>query len=252
MTSPVSEHDLHAYVDGLLEPKRQQHVKQWLDEHPDEAKKVEAYRQLNQELLLSYPLPEDNFELPQPAIKSRPVWLQAAIVAGFTLFGGISGWWLNQQINQQPHLIAQNLQQTLVLPARVSHQVYTPEVLHPVEVKHEQQKHLVGWLSKRLGQQIKAPNLTEQGFSLLGGRLLPASDGPAAQFMYESATGKRLTLYVRRSSEPQIETAFRRFSNDGLNSFYWVDNGLGYALTGDMDEKQLVKSANSVYHQLGF
>jgi anti-sigma factor RsiW len=263
MTS-VSEHELHAYVDGLLDPVRQQQVKFWLSEHPDQAQKVAAYQRLNQELLQSYPLPNSSFQMPrtphQHVLASRSVWLQAAAIAGFTLFGAMSGWFLNQHwmssTDGMPHDIAleqaMDLQQNLVLPARVSHRVYTPEVLHPVEVKQEQQQHLLGWLSKRLGQPLKAPDLTVQGFSLLGGRLLPANNGPAAQLMYENAQGKRLTLYVREASEPQVETAFQRFNSEGLSSFYWIDNGLGYALSGDLDEQQLMQSATAVYHQLSF
>jgi anti-sigma factor RsiW len=80
--------------------------------------------------------------------------------------------------------------------AVVAHVVFSPEVRHPVEVTAAQQDHLVQWLSKRLGRPLKVPDLTGQGYELVGGRLLSGGQGPRAQFMYQNPKGERLTLYV--------------------------------------------------------
>lgn len=138
------------------------------------------------------------------------------------------------------------------LPIRAAraHLVYSPEVRHPVEVDAKEQDHLVKWLSKRLGLPLKLPLLSNEGFELLGGRLLPGIDGPVAQFMYQDATGKRLTLYVTRPHKGDEITAFR-FAQDGrVSVFYWIDHDCGYALSGEVDKPQLARVANSVYRQL--
>ena len=57
--------------------------------------------------------------------------------------------------------------------AAIAHVVYSPEVRHPVEVAANEEAHLVRWLSKRLGIQLKVPHLGALGYSLVGGRLLP-------------------------------------------------------------------------------
>jgi anti-sigma factor RsiW len=47
-------------------------------------------------------------------------------------------------------------------------------------------------LLKRLGTAIRAPHLSEQGFSLVGGRLLPGAPDertPVAQFISQDAKG---------------------------------------------------------------
>ncbi|MDX1606139.1 MAG: anti-sigma factor, partial [Candidatus Competibacterales bacterium] len=134
--------------------------------------------------------------------------------------------------------------------ALLAHTVYTPEVRHPVEVPASQQQHLVTWLSKRLDAEIRAPALEMLGFELLGGRLLSAAGGPAAQFMYQDGGGRRLTLFVRRTAGS--DTAFRYLQRDGLNAFYWTDRDLGYALIGDLDKAALTQVAHAVYNQLGF
>ena len=38
------------------------------------------------------------------------------------------------------------------------------------------------------------PRLSGLGFALVGGRLLSAPDGPAAQFMYEDTDRRRITV----------------------------------------------------------
>jgi anti-sigma factor RsiW len=132
----------------------------------------------------------------------------------------------------------------------VAHVVYTPEVRHPVEVGAEQEAHLAAWLSKRLGVSVRVPHLSEAGYELVGGRLLPGSSGPAAQFMYQDGRGQRLTLYVRTDGGGSRETAFRYARENNIGVFYWIDGPLGYALSGDLEKPELLKVAQAVYHQL--
>ena len=133
--------------------------------------------------------------------------------------------------------------------AMVAHATYSPEVRHPVEVGADQEAHLVAWLSKRLGTELRVPRLASQGWSLVGGRLLPGDGGPAAMFMYENGNGQRLTLYVRRDPRSR-DTAFRFAQAQGVSSFYWIDHGLGYALSGEIARPQLQAVADVVYGQL--
>ena len=41
---PITEDDLHAYADQLLEPERRAQVAAYLEAHPDVAKRVAAFR----------------------------------------------------------------------------------------------------------------------------------------------------------------------------------------------------------------
>jgi anti-sigma factor RsiW len=139
---------------------------------------------------------------------------------------------------------------TFPMRAARAHAVYAPEVRHAVEVDASQQDHLVKWLSKRLGVPLKVPVLGAEGFELLGGRLLPGPEGPVAQFMYQDAGGKRLTLYVSRPNRADSLTAFR-FAQDGpVSVFYWIDRECGYALSGELDRPTLTRVATAVYRQL--
>jgi anti-sigma factor RsiW len=130
-----------------------------------------------------------------------------------------------------------------------AHSVYVPEVRHPVEVGAAEEGHLVQWLTKRIGAQVRAPALSGLGWKLVGGRLLPDRGLPAAQFMYEDATGRRLTLYMRKETGLN-NTAFQFAERDGFGAFYWVDRPLAYAIAGRLGREELTSIANAVYAQL--
>jgi len=186
--------------------------------------------------------------IPARMYLKRPVWLDYARAAVLVTVGVAIGLALPML---KPAPAGPSAAQTpLPIRAARAHLVYSPEVRHPVEVDAKDQDHLVKWLSKRLGVPLKVPLLSNEGFELLGGRLLPGIDGPVAQFMYQDPTGKRLTLYVTRPHKGDEVTAFR-FAQDGpVSVFYWIDHDCGYALSGELDKPQLARVANSVYRQL--
>ena len=246
----VSEDELQAYADGQLAPSRHEEVAAWLASHPAEAGRVEDWRRQNAALhaLFDPVLEEPVLQLlarPQPAFwKMQPLLRYAAVVAWLAI-GGTLGWFVHSVQDARPAAAM-----AFVRQAAVAHVVYTPEVRHPVEVGAEQEAHLSAWLSKRLGVSVRAPHLSETGYELVGGRLLPGSSGPAAQFMYQDGRGQRLTLYLRTDGDGSQETAFRYARENNIGVFYWIDGSLGYALSGDLDKPELLKVAQAVYHQL--
>ena len=248
-SATIVEEDLHAYVDGLLPETRRAEVESFLAANPKEAERVRAYQKQKEALralfdpILDEPIPP---ELLHPQRRwSWPVLRYAAIVAWITL-GGALGWALrgadSRKPDEQPNGFARQ--------AAIAHAVYSPEVRHPVEVGRDQEDHLVAWLSKRVGAPLKPPHLSQLGFELVGGRLLPGNRGPVAQFMYQDEKGQRLTLYVRIDPGTKRETAFRYTHEGNVGVFYWLDGPFGYALSGEMKKEELLQIANAIYHQL--
>jgi anti-sigma factor RsiW len=244
--TPVTEAELHAYVDGQLDGARRAAVEAYLAANPTEAERARAYARQNEQLhalfdsTLDEPVPD---ALRRPPVRRTASPLRYAALLAVTIMGGILGWVLR---GEQPLTITADLPQQ----AALAHLVYAPEIQHPVEVSAHEEAHLVSWLSKRLGAPVHAPQLTEAGYELVGGRLLPGTDGPAAQFMYQDVRGNRLTLYVRTTSDGNRETAFRYAKEDKVGVFYWVDGPFGYALSGEIERAQLLRVAESVYHEL--
>lgn len=190
------------------------------------------------------PLP-DRLLAPIRAARVRPsppsvLWRIAAAVA--LLAVGFGAGWTGARLLPGPS------QPMLAQAAMASYATYAVEAKHPVEVAASDQAHLVQWLSKRLGAPIRPPDLASEGFTLIGGRLLPGDATPAALLMYEDDLGRRLALYITRSDASERELAFAE--QPGGQAFWWVEDGLGCALAADLPRETLRKLAIAAYHGL--
>ncbi|NPT62527.1 anti-sigma factor family protein [Paraburkholderia elongata] len=164
--------------------------------------------------------------------RRTPWWRQTGSVASCMAMGAALGsapGWVLATFAADPPVFA--------MRADIAYAVYAPEQGHPVEFAAAERDQLVNWLSWRLDRRLSVPSLREYGYSLIGGRLLPGESGPAAQFMYQSTAGARLTMYV--AAVPKDTTAFRLFRDGNRSTFYWGSQGMGCALTGQVSKAQL-------------
>lgn len=251
---------LHAYADDRLSPERRAEVEAVLLRDAETARRVEAWMD-EAEALRAHAAAELDEPVParlravfapySPWQRWRRIALRAAAVLVLVIGAGGAGWWGRGALAPEPAVVTA---QPLGREATRAHLVYSAEVRHPVEVTAAEEQHLVAWLSKRLGTQLKVPALGAHGFNLIGGRLLPAAsrgieNDVAAQFMYENRRGDRLTLYVRCGEKHQ-DSAFRFAQNGDVGGFYWTDGGYGYALAGRMEREALLPLARAVYEQI--
>jgi len=251
----ISEAELQGWTDGRLDESRRAALEAWFAAHPEEAERAASYRSLNEQLrtrfdpVLEEPVPPRL----QRAAQRGPRLRTFAVAAGWVVLGiavgTVAGWQLHAL--QTPAPVAKAERPVIARRAALAHATYSPEVRHPVEVGADQEQHLVAWLSKRLGGDVRAPKLDALGMALVGGRLLPRDPGPVAQFMYQNAQGRRVTLYVRTEGPDHRETAFRFAQESNVRVFYWIDRNFGYALSSaDMEREELLNLANVVYRQL--
>lgn len=264
------EADLHAYVDGRLDTAARAAVQSRLDADPLAAQTAAAWARQKEDLralhagVLDEPVPASLLHAAQQLDRrssrlgqwQRWGGMAAALMLSFGIGWASHGAWQVRQEGTGVPVAKARSAPEFARQAVLAHSVYMPEVRHPVEVEAAQQEHLVQWLSKRLNRPLKVPNLSEMGYQLVGGRLLPGEKGARAQFMYQAAAGDRITLYVGALDDggargPNAETAFRFTGGEGqVASFYWVDQGFGYALAGKLPRQRLLVLAESVYKQL--
>ena len=249
----VSEQELHAYVDDQLGGSRHDRVAAAVASDPELARRAHAFRSLGEAMHASYdpvldePVPSHMLQ----AVMDRrpaPLFRLAAAVAWMTVGGIVGGVLVSQRELEQTTGAA--TVRPLPQEAAYAHAVYVPEVRHPVEVKADEREHLNTWLSKRLAHTIVAPDVRNVGYQLIGGRLLPDSGRPAAQFMYEDEHGVRITLYIRGSGETARGTSLRHAENSGIGVVYWVDGQLAYALAGGTKKAELEHAAEAMYRAL--
>lgn len=248
----ISEAELHAFVDGELTAEERVEIEAMLAATPELALAREL-RDLNEALRQRYagrleePIPPAmQKSLVRLASNRRSLVRRLARLAAAVLVvcaAGAAGY-LARGLLADPR----GPETAFVTTALGAHTVFVPEVRHPVEVKADE-AHLVRWLAKRIGADVRAPSLGSLGWRLMGGRLLPDQGLPAAQFMYEDASGRRLTLYVRKETGLN-NTSFRFYERDGFGSFYWIDRPLAYALSGRLSRGELMELADAVYAQL--
>ena len=252
---PIGDEDIHAYVDGALEPARRVEVEAWLAENPDAAARAAFYARTNEALhqrfdhILSEPVPE---EMSKPRRWFPAISLRAAALAASWLVVGLGGGWFAHQVLTPPKVVERVVAMPMPQLAAVAHSAYASEVRHPVEVGADEEEHLVRWLTNRMGKPVKAPRLEPLGYRLMGGRLLPGGEGGVAcQFMYENGSGQRITLYIRTPNKDQQETAFRFATEpNGLGVFYWIDRNLAYAISASLPKEELRRLAREIYEQL--
>lgn len=236
---------LHAFVDGQLCDTEMALVEAYLAENPDRADEVAEWAAQNDAIRALFPAPDRPIDLPdasQVANVNRAPW--PAIAASVAILAvGIALGWAGRGIAPQNTEIQVA---GLVNEAIAAHAVFTADPHRPVEIKADEEDLLIRWLSNRVGVQLSTPDLSSNGFELVGGRLLSATEGPAAQFMYENAAGTRITLFAVRSNSGRM--AKFEFESDGkTNSFYWQDERLRYAIIGDLPRDDLSKLAIQVY-----
>lgn len=246
---PVTEDELHAFVDDELPAERRADVEAWLATHPDDAERVRSWRSMADLLHARYdavaeePVPQ-RLELERLTRQSQSrSWLYGAVAAALVAFvaGGSVGWLARGASASSPGF------QSFALDAMDAHRTYVVEVRHPVEVAGDERAHLQQWLSKRVGYSIKAPDLDASGLKLVGGRLLPGPDAPAAFFMYENASGERFTLYTSRADTDATQMRYTARTNCG--AMFWADKGVGYVVSGPTDKERLNTVARAIYDQ---
>ena len=232
-------------------------IEAFLASHPEKAAEIAHWRRQNTGLATLFgpagaePVPArlNPNRIAAGIARERSGWVRMAAAAMVLLaLGGSVGWagrdWFNP---------AEPVSGLLIDSAIAAHGLYVKESRHAVEVAAVDKGHLVTWLSNRLNRQIDAPDLTGQGFNLVGGRLLPpeayAKAGPAAQLMYENAAANRVTVYITAGLNDHGR-AFDNENENGFDAFYWANDSITCTVVGDLPKAEMQLVANRVYQQL--
>lgn len=256
---PISEADLHGYLDGELSVERRAEVEAYLTTHPEQAARVAEYHNLTLTLHRLF----DTEETPgNPKIEAqteelmralrrrrtarRLVGVAAAVVILATGTGLATG--VHDRFRQ-----AEDRFLAFTRQATNAHLLFAggvPAQNEPATVEEEDTT-VVSWLSQRLtGVPVRTPNLSALGYDLAIERILPSADGPAAQLMYRNGKGgDPVTLFIGKSRDKR-QNAFTYVQNDDLSIFYWQEGPFAYSLAGNLDKFELLALAEEVNVQL--
>jgi anti-sigma factor RsiW len=255
VTPPISEDDLHAYVDGQLEASRQPAVERYLEENPEAAHRVSAYQTQREAIRMAFkvdvagtiPLQLTLTHIVARRNRNSRMLIAASVVLALGI--GLGGGWL-LHTPQDPGQ-AQQAMKRLEQEALTSHAVYSVDIRHPIEVPGTEEPHLRQWLSNRLNQTVVVPDLSALGYHLIGGRLLATEGGKAAALlMYDDTEHHRISLLLRPMA-PALRVSEVLIGKDGVNGHAWIKNGLGVAVVASMPEDEISSLAARIGTDLG-
>lgn len=253
--SLITRDTLMAFVDGQLDPAQIPAVQAYLAANPDAAAELALMQRQTQALQSLFdPVAAE----PVPArLRARRIaaeqiqhrgrtwrWAAAAVVL---LALGLGAGWFARPVFDAPSASA-----TLIADAVNAHTVFVAENRHAVEVGGDDSAHLSSWLSNRLDTNLGMPDLSAQGFVLVGGRLLPGEPelgGRAAQLMYENTSQQRVTVYVT-AALPDRQQVTQLASVDNTEAFYWANARITCTVVGTLPVDQMQAVSQAVYVQL--
>lgn len=256
MNMHLSDEQLCAYLDNELDATGRAAVERALAQDPAVRARLSSWSSQTEDLRaaldagLDEPLPAGLLRIasapPQEAAPAKLAartawrdvlagWLPSPRFAGALAVAVLVGVFVGKDLLPRLDTNGQ-----LVRLASVAHHVYSPDKRQPVEVKSEDPT-LTSWISKRLGKKVFAPQVG--GFRFMGGRLLAGAEEPAGQFMYEDASGKRLTVFVRTEGAQNRNTAPECDTYRGISVCYWYAGDVAYALAGELPSSTLASLA---------
>ncbi len=251
---PISEEDLHAYVDGLLNAERQRSVEAYLETHPDVMARIRGWQTTRE--MLQRTLGAAAEEPVPPALniahlaaarrrrRMAPMRVAAALVLGFGL-GAAGGW-----MARGPSVAASSGVAALAMQAADAQRAFAGDHVHPVEFRAAELPDVLGWIGDRLGRPVAPPDLTGAGYRLMGGRMLATPEGVACLFMYDDDHGTRISVVMRPMRDQDLTAPMRPVNDAGTFGFVWARDGLGVSVVASKQLPTLHDLSNRVRDEM--
>lgn len=232
MSTPPSEHDLHAYVDGRLDPAQRAQVEAWLARHPLQAEQVRQWQRDAQQLrsALAGAAPAAAPQLDPARVRAglarrrNARYSMAAAVLLSVGVGAVGGWQAREWNRPEVSSLA------VVAPMADAIQAHRLFALRHDVRPDRIADDLQPWLDANFREPMRLPDLRAAGFKQVGGRLLATDQGAAALVVYQDAAGNAISFYIRPPG-PQRRLLPRGDRREGgLRAQYWSRGDYNYAM----------------------
>jgi anti-sigma factor RsiW len=269
---PITDDDLHAYVDGKLDAARWADVDAYLCSNPGQRHRVDAWIAQREALrtafdpIVAEPLPSE-LVLAHIAVagdikhSTRPMarsalWFKPPLRAAAGLLiavgiGGAAGWIGHGQAGSGPLLARDTGTQSLALESKAAFQIFAGRNFNPQKSgdsagSSTQANIDPAVIGTRIGGRFRLPDLSASGFQRIEVDWVATIHGPAASVLYRDQSGNSLILLVRKMeiASPSVKMVEHRGRDH--TSFSWIHNGIGYAVIADAQAKQLHHLANKI------
>jgi anti-sigma factor RsiW len=272
---PVTEADLHAFLDEEIGPERRAKVVEHLEQKPLDAALVDTWRAQNEALRGAFariarePIPLA-LSLSQPrtgrapavpintrrldllragrqrrvAIVSAAAFLAGSIAAAT---GAIFVQHLPSLFRPEPGL-SSTVGRRVATRAAAMYRTFANDRTRPVEVAAAQKAELGRWLSERTGLSL-IPDFSSDGLKLIGGRVTPGEFGAAGFLLYEIVTGERIGILLERAPEDGSADPLRVTAGD-RTTLYGRERGTYWAIVGSLGDERWKQVAQHLVAQI--
>lgn len=230
-----TEHELHAYVDERLDPQRRAEVQAWLAANPQEAARIDAWREDARRLRAA--LAGFGERPSDPALDLGPLRQRlrqrrlrrlasaAALLIAVGL-GGLGGWQAREVT-----LVAGSLPMADAVQA---HRMFVDATALDIQASDPVQ--LQAWLGRHFNRVGRLPDLAGYGFQPVGARLLSNEAGPAALLVFQDRDGQRISLFLRSPGEHFERMPTGQRTEGQLQARYWSHGDYNFALVSAADD----------------
>lgn len=243
-----TESDLHAYVDGQLDAERRQWIEAWLASHPQDARRVEGWKQDAQNLraaLANRALSPSSLALEPAHIRQRlrarhrsRLAIAATLLVALGV-GSLGGWQARDMtLAEHEKPMGDAVQAYRLFAANGS----------AAQLDTRDGESVLGWLGRYLENASLPADLDRLGLRSVGARLLATEQGAAALVIYEDAQGHRLSFFIRPPGAGRHLLPHGQRLDGELITRYWSQGDYNYALISRSDNLQ----STQVGQLLGF
>jgi anti-sigma factor RsiW len=273
---PVTEADLHTFLDEEIGGERRAKVAEHLEQTPLDAALIDTWRAQNEalrgafgriareavplSLSLSQPLTVRATAVP---ISTRRLDLartarqrKVAIVSAMAfLAGSIAAATGAIVVQHLPSLfradasISASIGRRIATRAAAMYRTFANDRTRPVEVVAAQKAELGRWFSERTGLSL-IPDFTSEGLKLIGGRVTPGEFGAAGFLLYEMATGERIGVFLERAADENGTDSMRASPGDRNTSLYGREKGTYWAIIGSLGDERWKQVAQHLINQI--
>lgn len=190
--------------------------------------------------------------VPVAAAPRRPAaFWPRALAASLVLFlaGGVAGYLVGERSDGASGQLAS----TQFAPARTwlddvadYHRIYARQSRHLVEVPASEGEHIVNWLAASTGVSFKLPDLSGQGLTFEGARLLVAGGKPTAQLLYRDAQNEIFAVCFLQNEPVTEMTALSESMRNDIGLVSWQKGNAAYVVVGPSADPDLERIAETV------
>jgi anti-sigma factor RsiW len=224
---------LHGLVDNEVDPERAYRIETHMGDCAGCAAQLRLYRAMRRMMAnadLRFPAPpgvRTRINAPLPASPSRRI-----LFKGFAFGSALS---TAAAALLMIALIRSNQDQDIVSDV-VSAHLRSLQANHLTDVRTSDRHGVEPWFNDRLGIAPPVPDLTTQGFNLIGGRIDYVLGKPVAAIVYRRKD-HLINLFVAQGA--QAEHGARAETMQGVNVVLWSENGLNLCAVGDLSAEEL-------------